>query len=174
VFPLGHALLGYLLYVVFARAIPGRYPHGVRLGALLLGTQFPDLVDKPLAFAGVLVSGRSLAHSLVFAAGLLAVLWYVARRSRRPQLAVAFGFGHVSHLVGDAIGPIATGRFGELTFLLWPVFPAREYGSDEIAPWVRITRYYASPEVAPELLLVPLAVAVFVIVEFRRRQVLSR
>ncbi|WP_240137429.1 metal-dependent hydrolase [Salinigranum salinum] len=173
-FPLGHALLGYLLYVVFARAIPGRYPHGVRLGALLLGTQFPDLVDKPLAFAGVLVSGRSLAHSLVFTVGLLAVLWYVARRSRRSHLAVAFGFGHVSHIVGDAIGPIVTGRFGELGFLLWPVVPAREYVNDDVAPWVRVVRYYASPELTPELLLVPLAVAVFVIVEFRRRQVLSR
>jgi hypothetical protein len=169
VFPLGHATFGYLLYLPFAWATTRRPPHGVALGALLVGTQFPDLVDKPLAFVGVLPSGRSLAHSLFFAVGLLVVLRFVTRRYGRPHLAVAFGFGHVSHVLGDLWRPIAEGRVGELAFLLWPVLPAPEYVADTVPPWIRITRYYASPELTPGVVLVPLAVVVFVVVEFRRR-----
>jgi membrane-bound metal-dependent hydrolase YbcI (DUF457 family) len=170
VFPLGHALFGYLLYVPFAWITRYRLPYRATLVALLVGTQFPDLVDKPLAFVGVLPSGRALAHSVFFATGLFAVLWIVARRSDRPDLVAAFGFGHVSHLIGDAVNPVAAGRIGELTFLLWPVFPARIYPSDDIAPWVRIARYYASPELTPGLLLIPIAVVVFVAIEIRRRR----
>ncbi|WP_318568224.1 metal-dependent hydrolase [Salinigranum marinum] len=172
-FPLGHALFGYLLYVPFALLTRYRLPYRGTLVALLVGTQFPDVVDKPLAFVGVLPSGRALAHSVFFAAGLFAVLWVAARRydrPHRPHLAAAFGFGHVSHLLGDAVNPVAAGRIGELTFLLWPVFPATTYPSDDIAPWVRIVRYYASPELTPGLVLIPIAVIVFVAIEIRRRR----
>jgi membrane-bound metal-dependent hydrolase YbcI (DUF457 family) len=170
VFPLGHALFGYLLYVPFALLTRYRLPYRATLVALLVGTQFPDVVDKPLAFAGVLPSGRALAHSVFFAAGLLAVLWVVARRYDRPTLATAFGFGHVSHLLGDAVNPVAAGRIGELTFLLWPVFPATIYPSDDVAPWVRIVQYYSSPELTPGLVLIPIAVIVFLAIEIRRRR----
>jgi membrane-bound metal-dependent hydrolase YbcI (DUF457 family) len=170
VFPLGHATVGYLLYVPFALLTDRRLPYGLTLGALLVGTQFPDLVDKPLVFVGVLPSGRSLAHSLFFAAGLLVVLWFVTRRYGRPHLTTAFAFGHLAHLLGDVVDPITTGRTGELVFLLWPLLPAPEYGVENVPPWIRIVRFYASPELSPELLLVPVAFVTFVVVEFRRRR----
>jgi membrane-bound metal-dependent hydrolase YbcI (DUF457 family) len=170
VFPLGHATFGYLLYVPFASFADRRLPHGLTLGALLVGTQFPDLVDKPLAFVGVLPSGRTLAHSLFFAVVLLAVLRFVTRRYGRPHLTTAFAFGHLAHLLGDVVNPVIAGRTGELTFLLWPVLPTPEYGADDVPPWIRIVRFYASPELGPELFLVPVAFVTFVVIEFRRRR----
>ena len=169
-FPLGHATFGYLLYALFAWATAHRLPYGVTLGALLVGTQFPDLVDKPLAFVGVLPSGRAAAHSLLFAAGLLAVLWLVTRRYGRSHLTIAFGFGHLSHVVGDVWAAAAAGRTEELTFLLWPALPAPEYASDSVAPWVRIVEFYSAPELTPGIVLLPVVVAVFVVIELRRRR----
>jgi hypothetical protein len=167
VFPLGHATFGYLLYVPFGVATSYRLPHGATLVALLVGTQFPDVVDKPLAFLGVLPSGRSLAHSAFFAVALLAVLLVVVHRSDRGDLAVAFGFGHVSHLLGDLVPLFTEGRVGDTTFLLWPLVPATEYASDDVAPWIRVARYYASPEFGPEVLFIALAAVTFVVLEIR-------
>lgn len=171
-FPLGHALFGYLLYVAFAWTARYRLPYGLTLGALLLGTQFPDIVDKPLAFFGVLPSGRSLGHSLLFVAVLFAAVWVVARRDDRPDLAVAFGFGHLSHLVADAVRISFSGlRVGhDVNFLLWPLLPASLYPGDSVAPWARLVDYYQSPELTPGLALLPVAFAVFVLVEVRRRR----
>jgi hypothetical protein len=170
VFPLGHATFGYLLYALFAWATAHRLPYGVTLGALLVGTQFPDLVDKPLALVGVLPSGRAAAHSVLFAAVLLAVLRVVTRRYGRAHLTTAFGFGHVSHVVGDVCAVVAAGRVGDLTFLLWPVLPVPEYASDSVPPWVRIVEFYSSPELTPGTVLLPVVVAVFVVIELRRRR----
>ncbi|WP_380681456.1 metal-dependent hydrolase [Salinigranum sp. GCM10025319] len=171
-FPLGHATFGYLLYVPFAWLADYRLPYRLTLASLLVGTQFPDLVDKPLAFVGVLPSGRALGHSVFFAVGLFVALWFVTRRYDCPHLTVPFGFGHVSHVVGDLLLPLVAGQRGDFTFLLYPVLPAPEYPSDGIAPWVRIVRYYSSPELRPELLLVPIALVLFVLVEIRRRRAL--
>ncbi len=171
-FPLGHALFGYLLYVAFAWTTRHRLPSGLTLGALLVGTQFPDLVDKPLAFVGILPNGRSMGHSLLFAVGVLAVAWAVARRYDRPHLAVAFGFGHLSHIAGDVVVVDATGlgTARHLGFLLWPLLPVPPYPSGTAAPWARVVEYYQSPELTPGIVLLPLAFVVFVAVELRRRR----
>ena len=173
-FPLGHALFGYLLYVAFAWTTRHRLPYGLTLGALLVGTQFPDLVDKPLAFVGILPSGRAMGHSLLFAVGVLVIAWAVARRYDRPHLAVAFGFGHVSHVVGDVVVVNASGlgTTENPGFLLWPLVPVPTYPGDVVAPWVRVVEYYQSPELSPGLVLLPLAVVVFVAVELKRRRAL--
>lgn len=171
-FPLGHAAFGYLLYALFAWTTNHRLPYGVTLGALLLGTQFPDIVDKPLAFLGVLPSGRALGHSVFFALGVFLLLWQISRRYGRPHLTVPFGFGHGSHLVGDIVVTDFSNaeQVGDLTYLLWPVLPAPEYATDSIAPWIRIIQYYQSPRLTPELVLIPVTLVIFVLVEHRRRQ----
>lgn len=172
-FPLGHATFGYLLYTVFAWTTRHRLPYGLTLGALLVGTQLADIVDKPLAFAGVLPSGRALGHSLLFAAVVVGLLWLLARRYDHSHLFVAFGFGHLSHLLGDIVVVDFSNprQVGELVYLLWPLLPAPEYTTDSIPPWIRIIQYYQSPTVTPELLLVPVALVTFAIVELRRRHV---
>jgi hypothetical protein len=172
VFPIGHATFGYLLYALFAWTTRHRLPYGTTLAALLVGTQFPDIVDKPLAFVGVLPSGRALGHSLFFTAGVFLLLWRLSRRYDCSHLAVAFGFGHLSHIVGDIVVMDFSrpGAVSDLSFLLYPVLPAPLYASDNVAPWVRVLRYYQSPELTPGLLLIPVTLLTFILVELRRRR----
>jgi hypothetical protein len=132
VWPWEHAALGYLLYSVPARllasgvAARGERPWGERLApaalaALAVGTQAPDLVDKPLAWSvGALPSGTSLAHSVLVAlpVTLLAV---VAGRRRDSAAGVAFAVGYWSHLLGDVVYPVAVGGGLAPGAVLWPL-----------------------------------------------------
>jgi hypothetical protein len=91
--------------------------------ALAIGTQFPDLVDKPLSWTvGVLPSGRSLGHSLLVFILVAAVLFVVARNgSERTRTAVfAFGFGWVSHVFSDGY-TVLLGRETCMNYLVWPL-----------------------------------------------------
>lgn len=139
-FPWTHFGFGYALFVlvVLARRVRGTRSRrsGVaravnsraELLALAVGTQLPDLIDKPLAWALlVLPGGRSMAHSLVFAVPLVALGWLLARRWAHPEVAGAFALGYASHLVGDVYIAVAFWRTEEFTFLLWPLFPAYPY-----------------------------------------------
>ena len=123
--PWGHAAVGYLLYTAACRNTEGekRIPEGIAVLALAVGTQFADLVDKPLAwYLGALPSGRSLAHSLFVAAALLIALDRLATSTGRRDLSAAFALGYLAHLAGDAIYGLG-GGVERLHFLLWPVIP---------------------------------------------------
>jgi hypothetical protein len=127
--PWGHAALGYLFYTVYTRLRYRRPPVGLAVIALGLGTQIPDLIDKPLAWHfSVLPSGRSLAHSLFTLALVVGVLWYVYDAPERRTLTAAFGVGWVSHLVGDGLSPALRGHWAGAGYVFWPVtsFPAEE------------------------------------------------
>lgn len=130
--PWGHFAVGYLSYSLGIRA---RYEHplgGPAAIILVLATQLPDLIDKPLTtWFGVLPSGRSLGHSLLFVLVAGTAVWVLARRADWDGVGSAFGVGLLSHIVTDAIGPIRGGRWAELGHLLWPLTPAFEYGADE-------------------------------------------
>lgn len=125
--PWGHAAVGYLCYTVYCRYRHDRGPQGVQAIALAVGTQFPDLVDKTLAWQfGLLPNGRSLAHSLLVASLFLGILWVLTDGSRRSAV-TAFGIGYLTHLFGDALYPLVTGEFSYVGFLAWPLVPAIEY-----------------------------------------------
>lgn len=126
--PWGHLALGYLCYAAYLGAWKREAPRGWPVVALAIGTQFPDVVDKPLAYwFGVLPEGRALMHSLAvfvpLALGLLAVAWYYGR----TQVGAGFTIGWGSHLLGDSIGALQQGSYGQLSFLLWPIRPAPDY-----------------------------------------------
>jgi membrane-bound metal-dependent hydrolase YbcI (DUF457 family) len=126
--PWGHLAVGYLLYSAFVHLRYRRAPDGFAAIALAFGTQFPDLVDKPLAWSlGVIPNGRSLTHSLVTATLIVAVVGLLARRRGYGSIATAFAVGYLSHLLGDALGPALAGDLYSLGFLAWPVVPAIEY-----------------------------------------------
>lgn len=120
--PWGHAAVGYLVYSGRTH-LRNRLPFdGWAVIALGFGTQFPDLVDKPLAWSfAVLPSGRSLAHSAITLALVGAVVLTVARRKNRERVGWAFIGGYASHILADAIAPLSEGHFNDLRYVLYPV-----------------------------------------------------
>ena len=131
--PPGHAAVGYLTFSILRRARYRDVPTDASIAWLLLGTQFPDLIDKPLAWGlGVLPSGRSLGHSLLFAipVAILVDRWL----RRRGQVAASQGFavGYVTHLLTDALDvlPLFRGGLEWGSFMLWPVLESPDYGTE--------------------------------------------
>ncbi|WP_224332697.1 metal-dependent hydrolase [Haloprofundus halobius] len=120
--PWGHLAFGYVCYSLWSRLDAGSPPSGVATLALAFGTQFPDLVDKPLAWTlRLLPSGRSLTHSAFTMVFVVAAVYVYARRRGKRELAVAFGVGYASHLLGDSLYSLLSGEYWELAFLLYPL-----------------------------------------------------
>jgi hypothetical protein len=130
--PWGHLAVGYLIYSFVAHLGYRRRPGDRTTLALVFGTQFPDLVDKPLAWTvSILPNGRSLTHSLLVALLIITALQLVLRWRNSGEVATAFGIGYVSHLFGDALYPALAGDYHQLAFLAWPVLPAIEYSTEK-------------------------------------------
>ena len=136
--PWGHLAVAYLCYIAVVR-LRGKGEQTLPiLVAVALGSQFPDLVDKPLAWSFTLLpSGRSFAHSLLTAALVLGIVYWLARRHQRDEVAVAFGISYLSHSLVDLGPEVVVGLLqGDLsylqwtTYLLWPLLPAPPYPSD--------------------------------------------
>ena len=127
--PWGHLAVGYLLYSTYTHVRHRTPPSGVATLCVVLGTQFPDLIDKPLAWTfHVLPSGRSLMHSLYAVAVVSVFVAWVAKRYGQPEIGPAFALGYASHLVMDGITPFLVGDFSKLTYLGWPLLPPPDYG----------------------------------------------
>lgn len=159
--PWGHAALGYLLYrpLLLADPAPDRRPTDAEALVLAVGTQLPDLIDKPGAWTfGLIPSGRSVGHSVLVLVPLVALLWVVASPTRR-SLVVAFAVGTGSHLLGDSWSALVAGEFGRLTFLLWPLYPVEpERGRSFIDFFLSLT---PTPTLAVGLVVSAVAVAVW-------------
>ena len=128
--PWAHAAVGYLCYTLYLRARRRETPTGEAAILLGVGTQLPDLIDKPFAwYVDVLPYGRSFAHSLVTGVPFVLVPVVVAldRRGRR-DLAVAVTIGYLSHIAGDGYLAVLRGQWADLGYLVWPIVapPATE------------------------------------------------
>lgn len=159
--PWGHLAVGYLLYSLGLRRV-GRRPESPEVFLVALGTLFPDLVDKPLTwYVGVLPSGRSLTHSVLVAAVVLAVLYVVlAPRVGRSPI-VAFGVGWVSHSLADfPFERALAGEFEFLSYLLWPLLPPPQYGVERTL-LDHLVAYQLGPFELFEFVLVGIAAAVW-------------
>jgi hypothetical protein len=135
--PWGHAAVGYLCYRLYTFLRRRRPPVGLAVVALAIGTQFPDLIDKPLAWTfGILPSGRSFAHSLLTVAVVAVLLYRVGRsQSERTRTALfAFGFGWVTHVFSDGY-TVLLGKPTCVNYLGWPLAacPYDETGRSIIA-----------------------------------------
>ncbi len=120
--PWGHLAVAYLLYTAVVHRRFGRPPRALPAIALAVGSQTPDLIDKPLAWnAGLLPGGRTLSHSVFAFAALVVVVPAVATRLRRRPLGVAFLAGYGSHLLSDVPPAVLGGDVSGATYLLWPV-----------------------------------------------------
>ena len=126
--PWGHAAIGYLLYTRYMRRQYDRPPEEVPTVLLLLGTQFPDLIDKPLAWTlALLPSGRSLGHSLLVLVPLSIFVYTLAVRYRHSEWGSAFAIGALSHVVVDVLPSAIRGEYAYTTSLLWPLLSAPPY-----------------------------------------------
>ncbi|WP_424019984.1 metal-dependent hydrolase (plasmid) [Halorientalis pallida] len=119
--PWEHAAVGYVAYSLALRSTGRRPPSDVGALALVVGSQLPDLIDKPLAWwLGVLPAGRSLGHSLPFAVPVIVSVLIATRAVDRGAVGVAFAAGYLSHLPGDVFYPVLLGESPALGFFLYP------------------------------------------------------
>ena len=145
--PWGHLAVGYLLCSLWIRSRYQRPPGPVIALALAVGTQFPDLIDKPLAWhLGVLPSGRTGAHSLLIAVPLIIGLVVLLDRAERRPLGLWFGVGYLAHVFSDGLYAALDGRYGELGYLLWPITSLPNY--EESAG---ILAHFAAAELSPRI-----------------------
>lgn len=118
--PWDHAVFGYVLYSLAVR-LRGHRP-GEEVVVLLVSTQAPDLVDKPLSWVfHVLPSGYAVGHSVFVALPVGVLVVVAAARRGRPTLGAAFAVGYWSHLLGDVVWASAIGRSLVFAPVLWPV-----------------------------------------------------
>lgn len=167
--PWGHLAVGYLIYVVWAQHRQDSIQRPLAILALVIGTQFPDAVDKPLAWTvTVLPSGRSFAHSLLTAGVIIAVLYRISQHFNRRDAVLAFSIGYVSHILSDlgpeVVGGLLLGDFDQLqwmTYLVWPLLPVPPYPSDD-SFLAHFAAFSVDPYVTAQLGLFATAVAVWV------------
>lgn len=136
-FPWEHLTMGYLLYSATIRAVYRRSPtdHGALV--LAVGTQFPDLIDKPGNWIfGVLPSGTSVAHSIFVAVSVTLITVGLTRRRGVPDLGIAFGLGYLSHLFGDVVYPVLLGGNPAFGAILWPFGPTYAENSASVVELV--------------------------------------
>lgn len=129
--PWEHAAFGYLLLSLGSRATGREPPSAVATGLLLVGSQVPDLVDKPLSWElGLFPSGYAIGHSALVALPVGLVLLAAAHRTERVGIGVGFVAGYWSHLVADVLDPLRYGDDPIVGRVLWPVVEGRPYEHD--------------------------------------------
>ncbi len=119
------------------------------------GAALPDLVDKPVAMAGVYGLYHSAGHSALVLLAVtlvgLAVLHTSGHGHTHRRVALAVWVGWASHLLLDAVHMPLNGRPGDARFLLWPAV--------EHAPAVRLpplefaVHYVGTPAFSLEVLV---------------------
>lgn len=129
--PWEHAAVGYLLYSFMLRA-RGHDPPAERETILLvLATQVPDLVDKPLSWGlGWFPSGYAIGHSVFVAMPIGLLVLVIGATRGYPRQGVAVVFGYWSHLIGDVLNPLRMGDVPMLDRVLWPIVEVTPYQTD--------------------------------------------
>ncbi|MFW6003481.1 MAG: metal-dependent hydrolase [Halanaeroarchaeum sp.] len=129
--PWEHVAVAYLTYSLAVRVIAGVPPGGRDTLALVVASQGPDLIDKPLSWGlGVFPTGYAIGHSVLVAgpvgAGVLALGYW----TDRLRLAGAIVLGYWSHLAADVLSPLRTGSSLGISRVLWPLVTFEGYGTD--------------------------------------------
>jgi len=153
--PPAHLGTGYLTYTLWTRILYREAPADTATLALALGTQFPDLVDKPLyVYAGV-YNGRAVMHSLLVVVPLCGLVYLGSRQFGRSRLGSAFGIGVLTHLAGDALMSAVRGTLWDARYLGWPVYSPPVYGAEDPLDhlWWLLRDIRALPSLTPSELL---------------------
>ncbi|WP_227133066.1 metal-dependent hydrolase [Halorubellus salinus] len=129
--PWEHAAVGYVCYSAATRLLGGDPPDGDPVLFLAVGTQFPDLVDKPLSWGlGVFPTGYAAGHSVLVLLALTLLALGGVRDDGRRRNAVAFLVGAWTHVAGDLLSPLRAGEPLGIDRVLWPVVEREPYGDD--------------------------------------------
>ncbi|MEM1346956.1 MAG: hypothetical protein AAGI01_00265 [Myxococcota bacterium] len=123
-FVTGHLSAAYLL-----RVFPLRRGAPVSLGlsaGVVLGSLWPDLLDKSLMFAGWSPHGRTVGHALALWATLFLLLAALHVCGARWGPSVMFALGGAAHLVLDMLDHVLQGVFFTgYVFNAWFLWPWR-------------------------------------------------
>jgi membrane-bound metal-dependent hydrolase YbcI (DUF457 family) len=125
VYPSEHFLIVAVPLLLYVYARDRRLPSR-RLFALgFLASQFPDLIDKPLAHEfGLIPSGRVFMHSFPTVLPLWALVSVYAWRTDRRRAGALFILGHCSHLLADTYRSLLANPPRVPSDLFWPLVPA--------------------------------------------------
>lgn len=120
--PWEHLAFAYLLYSVTTNVVFRRSPSAGEAIAIAVGSQLPDLVDKPLAWTlGIMETGYSVGHSIFVAPFVCLAAYAVAARLGDRTLASAFSVALLSHPVADLLNRVLRGDVVDLRIVLWPI-----------------------------------------------------
>jgi len=129
VLPHEHVLVAFLPVCAYVLVRDRRLPSRQLVVVVFVGSQFPDLVDKPLAHQlGVIPSGRVFMHSLPFALPLSVLAIVYAWYTDRLRLGVAFAFAYLSHLLADHYRALLGTDPYVPDALLWPLVSVPQSG----------------------------------------------
>lgn len=120
--PLGHFLVAAVPAVAYVVLRTRTLPSRKLLFVLFVGSQFPDLVDKPLAHQFHLIpNGRMFTHSVVVALPVSLGVLLLARRTDNVPAGLAFLFAYFTHIVGDRRTQLLQPNPQIHPNLLWPL-----------------------------------------------------
>jgi len=120
-FPLEHFVVAALPVLAYVLLRDRRLPTPRVVALIFVGSQFPDLIDKPLAHQfGLIPSGRVFMHSLPVAIPFLLVVALYGWKTDRTRLSSTFAFAHLSHLLADNYQPLLGPNPTISPDLLWP------------------------------------------------------
>jgi hypothetical protein len=123
VLPIEHFIIALLPVAVYALLRDKQLPSLQLVAVTFFGSQFPDLIDKPLAYELSLIpSGRVFMHSLPFAIPLSIAVVAYGIRTDRAKNGAAFTFAYLSHLVADNRQLLRPDPYVS-SDLLWPLQP---------------------------------------------------
>lgn len=121
-YPSEHFLIVAVPVVLFTYLCNQRLPSRQLFGVAFLASQFPDLIDKPLAHVfGLIPSGRVFMHSFPSVFPLWLVVGVYAWRTERSRAGAVFILGHLSHLLADNHNALFGSSPRIPDELLWPL-----------------------------------------------------
>jgi len=124
VLPPGHFLVAAVPATVYLIWQDRQLPGWTALFVIGVGSQFPDLIDKPLAHLFFLLpNGRVGAHSLPIAIPIAGIALSVAWRLNRRRAGGLFVFAYATHLFADYYRVLFSPDPQLPPGLLWPLVP---------------------------------------------------
>lgn len=124
--PWSHLFVAVFPVIVYVALRHRRLPSALLIGAVATGSQFPDLVDKPLAWGvDILINGRMFMHSLVFAIPISAAVILIATKYGNTSLGSGFVVGYLLHIPGDFYTAFVGPEQYVPRNMLWPLLAPR-------------------------------------------------